>query len=291
VENHYLRDAKRLLTLAGKLCSRESEGDVLLAALTYFALGCERMLKAMLWEINPAYTLIDSDFKNSAALLYPHRLTKYLDATNPKARGDSVGFREAIIRARTFYAVISKHWSQLHRLREYRDTIAHHDLQALGDELKLKAFLLRFFAPMVEEMAMGLNVKPSEFFTSRGAQSDLMKLAAKYSLAVADTLPARFAERKEYWETAVKPSVPLVTSAELAALDARDRNHVRCPACGQPALVAVEVDYDWDPVEETGIPQGAWVTALDCTYCNLHLTDPEEIDFTDVNDQINAPIA
>lgn len=66
MENHFFRDARRVLKLAaGLIASGDSvvddsiDDDALLVATTMYALGVERVLKALLWDTNPMYVFED----------------------------------------------------------------------------------------------------------------------------------------------------------------------------------------------------------------------------------------
>ncbi len=56
-----------------------------------------------------------------------------------------------------------------------------------------------------------------------------------------------------------------------------------CPACGNPAIVATEPDWDYDLDEGMQWVTSILVTSLRCLFCKFEITDYEEIDFLDLN--------
>ena len=87
--NNYLKDTQFFLKKASSIISRDIDEEQVIDATLFFALGIERLLKSILWSINPIYILKDQSFKNTAPILYKEELlTKNLSSnkefsTNP----------------------------------------------------------------------------------------------------------------------------------------------------------------------------------------------------------------
>lgn len=55
------------------------------------------------------------------------------------------------------------------------------------------------------------------------------------------------------------------------------QSYITCPVCGNSALLSVELDYDYD--EQGPVLTGVFPDRLKCNYCDLDISDYEELDY------------
>ena len=75
-----------------------------------FALAIERLLKGILFDVNPLYILMEPDFKNSCKVLYSRKLIPEKVDSNELAKNtneDVITYRNSLIMAQHFSSTIS----------------------------------------------------------------------------------------------------------------------------------------------------------------------------------------
>lgn len=142
--NNYLKDAQLFLKKASLIISKDIGEQQIIDATLFFALGIERLLKSILWDINPIYVLKEQQFKNTAPVLYkekllPNNLSNKEFSINPDS--DVLTYRISLLRAKEFSTTTAKHFNTLFALSNYRDIIVHRPLNELDiDKLKKEYF-------------------------------------------------------------------------------------------------------------------------------------------------------
>ncbi len=74
LENEYLNDAIVFIQHVAKELSENMSYEDLLSLTLYFALGMERVLKGILFALNPIYVYKSQDFKNTITLFHKDRI-------------------------------------------------------------------------------------------------------------------------------------------------------------------------------------------------------------------------
>jgi hypothetical protein len=245
-----------------------------------YALGIERVLKGILYEVNPVYVFKEPAFKHTVTALYQHRIVGTGGKSPELAKDpnhDVLSYREALSRAAVLSSVAQGNLATLHRIARARDIIAHCPLSPLThDEMWRLTYL---DAPHVvsafeSELALSMGT-----LTGHG-EDDPAEIRARQNAAT--TLQTKVQEHARQWDAmkahALNSEHAAKRLAVLEQLAGRDRFYVAfpCPACGNSAALESEVDFDWSDGES--VPQGVFPVRLECTFCNLVVSDSYELD-------------
>ena len=276
--NPYFRDAPKFGKAAVAHILRQVKNEEVYFGLMLSALTIERILKGILWSVNPAFTLIDSSFKNAAPVLCQDAITKIgsksRDEIAEKPNGDAISFRIGVLRAGLFSNTVNQHRGTLFKLGHFRDVIAHCDLAAISlDDCRL--FLLGSVYPVFAGFAEEGWFKIEEI---AGTDAEKLRLISiDYIVNVQDRVEKRLAHHLRIFEQkdakviqkAKEQSLPKTTSDQWL-------QSVTCPACGQVASVIFEVDFDYE--DGHSVPVGAFANRLLCPFCDLRIEDHEELE-------------
>jgi len=276
--NPFQRDAPIFVSRALTLALSEPKGEDVFPGILFAALGFERLLKAILWSVNPTYTLIDTSFKNSAPAIYRERIkqvgSKSRDEVADKPNTDVLSFRAAVLRAGLFSKCVDGNRGTLLKLSHLRDVLAHCDLSSL-DQADAREFFLGSIFPLVEEFANEGWIDLAK--VSGGKTNQLSLIAVDNTPDLEARVARRLAHHRKVY-TARKPE-------ELERLENLPTpphgygtwyDEMTCPACGKMASVKFEVDFDVE--DGHAVPIGTFVDKLACPYCDLSVSDYEELE-------------
>jgi hypothetical protein len=277
--NEYLRDASSLLRCALWQRGILNESSPVVSTMLY-ALGVERILKGILYEVNPVYVFKEPAFKHTVTALYQHRIVGGGNKSSELAKDpnhDVLTYREALSRAAVVSSTVQGNLATLHRIARARDIIAHCPLSQLTkDEVWRLTYL---DAPSV---VMGFESElklPNGTLTGHG-EEDPAEARARQDAAL--TLQKRVQQHALQWaamkDDALNHAHATKRRRVLEQLVGGDRFYVTfpCPACGNPAALESEVDYDWCDGES--VPQGVFPVRMECTFCSLIVDDSYELD-------------
>jgi DNA-directed RNA polymerase subunit RPC12/RpoP len=274
--NPYLRDAPYFLQRAIDAIADEADGPENLSHALDLALGFERILKGILWNEHPAFTLVDETFANMTKVLYADKMRKAgaEPGANQKkeANADSVTFRTAAARARLFSNAAQEQFSILMKLGHVRDIVVHNDLAVL-DLKDTTFFIRRNLHPLL--VAFSAEELFDAYAMMADAEAKLGKMAVDYIEDLETRVAKRLARHVELYRrrrTPVEYAFPAVSKPTSDQWD----TPMDCPACGQKAFVREEVDFDY--VDRQAIPTGAFITHLRCPHCRLFVEDYEELE-------------
>jgi len=286
----YLADAQRLIGMAGKDITEGMDDKEVIAATTFFSLGVERLLKFILADVNPIFVLSNGDFKNAAPCLYKHRFVSddQHSVTASKPDHDVVSFRVALQRALLFSVGIKENSQLLYSLANHRDILAHRPLSEL-DILKAKRLLTKDAYKLLNDICSERAMPTNDFFGEEDQRLRTLSDKLQGEEAFAQDMSARLAQHKALWiERSSNPE--FVAQAEHQTASLLDRSGqdfsyepIECPACSQEAVARIEPDYDYDPAERMSFVIGVFVDSINCCFCDLKLTDYEELNYVDAN--------
>jgi hypothetical protein len=285
-DNCWLRDAIELFGIAE--ARRGSDRNQLLQCALFTALGIERLLKALLYRVNPLYVYQKQDFAHTLPVHYPAHVQpsgqrhKIL-AENPDE--NVVSMRTAAHRARVVSKAVSDHFSTIHNLIDVRDRICHCDLLTITDE-RLSVIVGRDAWQLVFALAAELGITASVLLhDSEAAAEDALQEAN-----APKNLNARIARHQALFESLSSIPEHIAAAHKRAQLDLTKARAVGeavwefpCPACSNSAVVSGDVEYDWDGVEH--YPIGVAVDGLRCYFCDLFVDDYHEIDLLRIHDR------
>lgn len=276
--NPYTKDAELFLAQALAAIQDEISFPELVGGLTSLAFGFERVFKAILFDVNPVYVLQNDGFKNSAPLFYSkgftHDKAHHKDVVSEKPDGDVISFRTALFRACVFSEQVAEHRGRLMSLNNIRDTIAHRPLSEL-DETRCRIALLGDALSILKEMHAGGHVNLNQLAGDR--LSMLERIAIDYTVDVPARVEARLEHHRKLYYTRASENPTADQSLRGRYTPGRDLGYlVQCPACGNTAEVETEVDYD--VMDGEAVPTGVFVSRLHCRFCDLDVSDYEELD-------------
>lgn len=287
--NHFFNDSFIFLrSVSSTINESMSKSNTILSTMT-FALGMERILKGILYSINPLYVLKDPNFKNSISVLYRDKMLPDMKgnieiSSNPDA--DVITFNLSILRAKAVSPITNSQSALLHFLSSCRDIIAHHELSFLKFE-KMKSLLLKDFYPLLLEYSKELNIPQSKIFASNNIR--LATISSNHQESIEDKVQIKIEGHKERW--AVLSKQPKYIEKQRKTTENILNTYgtsvsLTCPACENKAIVFLEADYDCDFHEGTSWVTGIFVTSLNCRFCKLQIDDYEEIDFLNLNEKL-----
>ncbi|MEQ1751164.1 MAG: hypothetical protein ABL974_17180 [Prosthecobacter sp.] len=262
------------MTAAIKQVATKSEGPQFVFGATLLGFGFERITKAVLWDVNPLYTLKDPSFKNSAGVLYKKRfpipdLGK--DIVSPEPNADTITLRESILRASAFSKEIHDFRATFYTACKLRDIGAHCDLE-LPEVEELRQTLLRHLGPLLKRLA-GCGILQLNDYSERDLEridniSDILETDERINILLT--------EYQNKWAK-LMPSEQEKKRALKYAKRHSDgwSDTVECPACHESARLCWEVDYDI--VDGQGFATGCYVDRLEYKHCDLSIEDLEDI--------------
>ena len=277
--NEHLKDSLVFLKKYNTLIFNEMTNEQIIESVLHLAIGIERILKAILWNINPVYVLKNESFKNSAPILYKDKLiSENLSnkefSQNPNS--DVLTFRTALLRAKEFSPITMKYFNTLFALSNYRDTIAHSPLKELDIE-KLRKLLLHDSLNIIKDYSHEFNIPLTEFIGDK--IKTLEFLSKDYEGDLSEKMQRKIKFYRSEWER-IKHDPTQAKRIEKLYETHKDKtsfDHGECPACGYAAQFSAEIDYDYSDGQVWAA--GVYPTALKCPFCGFSVTDDEEMNF------------
>lgn len=289
----YLSDAAEDFKTAKSYIKVDSSPREIVLAAVFSAVGTEKLLKGLLAKVNPAFILTKPDFDTIAGACHLDLVTdtERKGKATESAGADVVTLRNAIQRAGLFYVEVKQNAPILHALASFRDAILHRRISEVSAP-ELELLVKRDLFPTLRQMT---SLDPSLQSVWADDEDRLARLSHDEA-SNAETIAAierKLEQAAQLWaQRKVKPV--LVTGAKrvtqkLLAAD-HDLTSCECPACGNEALVHLEIDYDYDydPMEERAIaiPTGAYPDKLKCQFCSLELDTYEEFMYVNLDDRL-----
>ena len=286
----YLSDAQRLIGMAGRNIAEDMSDQDVIAATTFFSLGVERLLKFILADVNPVFVLSNGDFKNAAPCLYKHKFVNddQHKVTSSQPDHDVVAFRLALQRALLFSNGVKDNSQLLYTLASYRDILAHRPLSEL-DIPKAKRLLAKDAYKLLNDICSERSMPINGFFGEDNDRVQTLSDKLQGEEAFAQDMTARLEQHRALWvERSSNPGFVSQAEHQTASLLQRSGQDfsyepIDCPACSQEAVARIEPDYDYDPAERMSLVIGVFVDSINCCFCDLKLTDYEELNYVDAN--------
>ncbi len=289
MNNEYFKDASTFLQKTASNIIEEAINIKAVESILFFALGMERILKGILYDLNPIYVYKNQDFKNTVSILYKDRLAdnygKNKEISNtPDA--DVLSFKLSLLRAKSISQTTEKYTSLLFSLSNFRDIIAHTTLSSL-DLSKAKKMLLRDFFPLLKKYSDELNIPLSYFVGPH--ERKLVSISIENQEFVEEKLKLKIDSHQNRWE-GVRNNLSFIEKMKIKTANAIQSSDIKrdsfyelmpCPACENDALLLINIDYDYS--DGHAAQTGAFVSKLKCLFCHLIIEDYDEIDHLKLN--------
>jgi len=285
--NNYIKDSTMFFKhVAKSIDVNLTEFQVIQLSLN-FALGLERLLKGILFDINPVYILIEPDFKHSLKCLYSHKIieesknSKEL-ASNPNE--DVITFRNSLLRVQHVSKVCNENKNLLFNISNARDIIVHHELKGLNIDT-LKEILLRDFYTFLDEISKELGIKRNEFIA--GSNIKLSRISSTLQTDLDKKVKMILETHQETFKS-LKGNGGYLKDKENVTeeiLNTPNKEGIKCPSCSNKAVVYLNPIKEYNPFEKDEITIGYEVMKLKCQFCKLSITDSILLDYFDIRDK------
>jgi hypothetical protein len=283
--NDYFKDSLIFFQKAASIIDESNDFNQMVESTLHFALGVERILKGILWDINNLYVFIDPSFSNSAPILYHEKIFKKKNQeikSTPSA--DVITYKLSLLRARAFSRVTRQFSGLLFALSEYRDIIAHRPLSELNSD-KLKKLLFHDFIFVVREFSEELQIPLTDFIGN--TDYDLRYLAEMFGFDVNYRMKEKIEFFKEEW--GIIKNDPEQMKALKPVIDKYSgiwyMESIKCPACENNAFMSIETEYE--RIDGEAVATRLFPTGMQCRFCGFKATDYEEIDYLRLSDQLD----
>jgi hypothetical protein len=298
--NEFIADASYFLKYVSSKVSigRIAEDDTIHIVLI-LSLGLEHLLKGIIYEINPVYTLMQPEFKNSARSLYqqiilPQAINSKDIVDADKADSDVITMRTSIVRAQHFSSATFKHKGLLYEINSARDIIAHHNLKLL-DKNKLKMLLLRDAYQVIQDYVDEIQISPVHFFN--GKEFKLRDIAAKHVQSLEEKIKLLTKNWKTKYDLISRTQGYIEDKQKVTreVLNLPGKIKIPCPSCNNDAVLFVSdaIDESMNTSSESAF--NLQITKIKCYYCKLEFDDYAAIDHLKLYDKLqtilpNTPI-
>ncbi|RZK25988.1 MAG: hypothetical protein EOO43_04090 [Flavobacterium sp.] len=282
--NNYHKDSFIFFQEVAKRAQKDiSKGEVIQLGLN-LALGCERLLKGILYDVNPIYVMIEPDFKHTIQTIYSSRIIDGLKQSKELAKdpnSDVITFSNSIIKAQFVSKVVFDHKNVLFSIGRARDIIAHCELSLL-DINNLKEIIIRDFYTMIDAFANELKISSSKYFENQ--EIKLAKLSGSLQTDLKQKIKLLLESHLKTWQ-GNKDNEDYVSkkrniTQNVYATDEKDK--VICPACLQTALVYLRAIMEFNPNSMEIHLMGYEARKLRCFYCKLEVIDPSVLDYLNI---------
>lgn len=285
--NTYLKDSSIFFKTVTKGIEKTISDDQVIQLSFNLALGCERLLKGILYDINPLYTLIESDFKHSIQTIYKDRLIKEATkskelASNPNS--DVISFSNSLLKAQLVSESVHNHKNILFVISNMRDIIAHCELRLLDLE-KLREVLQRDYYTMMKAFSKELKIKQSHFFEQ--SHIKLSRISRQLQTNLDKQLELLVEEHNNIWKMmSTQPGyLDEKISITKFILKTDNKEILECPSCKNDAIVYFKPITELDLIKKEQIIIGFQVKKLKCQYCKIEITNPALLDKLGITDK------
>lgn len=292
--NNYLTDSGKFFRFTARGIQDKIDDFETIQLSLNFALGLERLLKGILYDINPTYILIEPGFKHSLPHLYPDKViaeTKSSGEIVGNPNEDVITFRNSLLRAQHISKSCFDNKNLLFNISNARDIIVHHELKKL-DIPKLKEILLRDFYPFLKSISEELNIKQGHFFD--GSHIKLSKISSTHQTDLENRLKLILDSHLGIWNTMKNRdsgqdgrSGYVIDKINVTneVLNSPNKESTKCPACSNEAVIYLKPIYEFNPFEKKEILIGHEVKKLKCQFCKLEIQDAATLDHLGIRDR------
>lgn len=256
-----------------------------------FAIGIERLLKGLLFDINPIFICPINDEKITFAKItnlwiYENQaINKKIENVNQ----DTIALKEAIYRASIFSNTVNKYKEMLSELKNARDIIMHHDY-GMMNKPKIINLIKRDFYPFLKNFIdeHGLKNGLNNFFKNK--QPNLISISQTLQDDIKNKISLEIERARNIWQ-ARKNNNSFNTKKINQQTEATGRLNdnifiVKCPCCNNQSLLYTiptkfmrlntDNTYSEEIVDRTK-------QRLECEFCDLKLDN-------EMLQQLNHPI-
>lgn len=279
--NEFHKDAFTLLKKVAKEIADEqlTTDQKVIDSVLFFAIGIEKLLKAMIYDVNPLFILETPDFKNAVPILYDTQIKDKSEiAKNPNE--DVIAFHSSVIRATTFSKSVLENKNTLMKLKNARDIIVHHNFNKL-DITELKTLLQRDFYPVLSSFSDEHNLGgQTNFFNN--LHSKLARISSALQDDIQKQITLKLEASSSHWDTKKGVNTFDKKKCEHKTSEMLSKDIAfpfECPSCKNYGVVYTSPILEFDTYRNEMRQTGSETKAFKCYFCDLEVTDYKELDF------------
>ena len=279
--NQYIEDSYQFFEEASSQITEDMKNKHIIQSIINYSFGIERLLKGLLYAINPLYILNTPEFNNSIHVLYSNHIIPDKDNTKnikKSTSSDVLTFRTSLLRASIISRATLHNKNKLFALSKARDVIAHHELKNLDYE-KLRLMLYRDYYFILMDYIDDLKLNKKKIF---GPNEDrILVISKKHQTDIKNIVRIKLEEHRAKWEKIKNNNnkVSEVTKVTNEILENKNRYEISCPSCNQRAILFTEPELIYEPATEGSKNIGEFITGIRCGYCDLDIKDSNELDY------------
>ncbi|MGR9100197.1 MAG: hypothetical protein ACU826_06485 [Gammaproteobacteria bacterium] len=253
--------------------------DVIQATLN-FAIGMERLLKGILFDINPTYILLSPEFKHSLKVLYEKKVINCDDSKSVLEMAPTtevITFRNSLLRATAVSYAAQKNKNRLFGLSNIRDIIVHNNIELI-DYSKARLLLQRDFYFLILDFVDEFKFIRANFFGE--SEDSLIEISKQHKQDIENVIRLKIEEHCRIW-IKIKNNAKEVRNKTIITDELLESEHsyeTTCPACNQRAVLISEPDFVVDLETSEKKEVGEFVKIIKCLFCGLIIDDGIELD-------------
>lgn len=285
--NIYHQDSFGFFKLVSRGIQKRIDDFEVIQLTLNFALGLERLLKGLLYDINPTYILIEPGFKHSLKCLYSDIIIEELKeskelSSNPNE--DVITFRNSLLRSQHISKVCYQNKNLLFNISNARDIIVHHELRKLNVN-ELKETLQRDFYPFLKEVSKETGITQKCFFD--GVHIKLSRLSSSLQTDLKIKVEMLIDVHTEMWKNLKgnKGFPKKMKKLTEQILDNPNKECTICPSCKNDSILYLSPIYEFNPFEGMRVLIGYEVLKLKCQFCKLEISEPQILDYFGIRDR------
>lgn len=283
--NSFFFDATSFISKANELIKPKMSDNEAILALLLSSIGFEKILKGILFNVNPLFICPKPKFEESSEALYSDL---FVDQKESKHLTDleTISFTTAIQRAKVFSKTVLSHVGLLYKLADTRNTIAH-NICAIIDRNFIRPFLLKEFKLLIKEFNNELRYKKDTFFKALPWIISLyVEEKEEPEKDLADEIIEKLEKHKSIWKSR-ETNTSFIENKSLSTNKLVQKGKsiiITCPACDNDSVLFYEPDFDYSDGQAWFT--GLYVSELECLFCDLNIRDYDEIDYLRFNDHL-----
>ena len=146
--NPFVEDALYCLRRASRAMGSDKCRDAFYDAAIYYAFGMEKLLKAIIHDVNPVFLLESAGFENAVCAVYEKRMTeKTKKKVDKDVNRSLIPFQASMIRAAKFSQAVEDNFGRLTKLADIRGALAHRSWSGLDVHRDYDFLLMTFSSP------------------------------------------------------------------------------------------------------------------------------------------------
>ncbi len=284
--NYFLNDAGVFIRAASVSIYKNIKNEEIVQVALNFALGMERILKGILFELNPIYVFTEPKFEHTLQTVYNDKILLKEDVLASKPNSDVITFKNSLLRALCISQTTINNRSILFKLENLRDILAHCDLGFI-DFTDAKTLILRDFYPIIKSYSLELKIPQRHFFNGR--HMSLATISSTLQADLKEKIKLLFEIHQEKWKM-LRGTPGFIIDKEKETknvLSHADKIATECPCCGNTGVIYLEPITENDIQSNILIVIGERIKMFKCRFCKLEFYEDKLFDLFGFTSLVN----